>query len=367
MRRFGLWSATLFLALAAVSAGALSVLNDPGMFADLTATAITNCHGNTRRTILVVTTPGNVREATVFADLLGKRLRGSQVRVVPLAEARPYRYKEILSNTVNGANPPAAALVAFGLGTDAVRVLGHVATTKKLISISTSGNDIGMVALAFDNSTLTKMFYSKAALKAAGVPLKTANGFAPHTVESLKTTLELYNSARATLDGPNCCTEPQLWAIVSKLHKAILFKSEETPLTWNQPYFPHYQLGRAFFHLVRCEAAEIEWDISIKMALATKDDALAKDAARKRSECWPRAMASSHEGHHLLGRRDSQRELLLPLPQWTVGNDAGRAGGEAPDLDGVAASYDQMPVPLVERDGLRGRVPMVRRDGIAPP
>jgi hypothetical protein len=330
---------------------------DKTMFATYAAQSIRACGNTEPAGVLVIADDAGVADAESFARALGSQL-GQTVMVVPFAKAPPYR-PDLEKKLDDAARTRGAAAVAilYELPPDFVRIAVAAAEARNQVTISTTEEDLDVVAFAFDRGTNKKMFYSKRALAALGRRIDTRSFVAYRPAGEERTVQEAYDAAVAGIQATRDAAA--LWDIVRALRKAIAFHYKEEPLnlTWRDPFFPHYQLGRAFHYLHKCEAAVVEWEISQQQKMVNK--LAIGDMVSLRRACTSMGSASLHDIRDDVVRGiDADRELLLPPMQTLFVADRRLAGGSTscvPDLERVLPPHDEAVPRLVERDRLHLR------------
>jgi hypothetical protein len=255
------------------------------MFADYVRRVMECCRG---RSVVVFYIGA---EPFVFRQYLEGFELGRAVTMVPLddpskgygASIKPH----VTSRTV---------AVAYDLGPDAVRILGHVADERGAITISTTEEDVYVTSFSFD-SVVPDRFRSPRTL--AGCNLEQCgltfhsdkvgpNTLARRAIRTFLTAHEKLEPHRKERRGitrnaaalllKDARKRASLVEVARLLQDALRHVSEEKRLKflehvskdrilhgeWHDVYAPHYDLGEVFAYFANCEAAEIEWTASSK-------------------------------------------------------------------------------------------------------
>lgn len=258
---------------------------DGGQFATLIAKAIQACPQCGRNGVLIVSSKANETQATELAKIVGTRLVNKYVKLKTLPEM-PRSYMSMVQGSVD----PGMAIVAYELAPDAVRVIAEVAKAKKVLTISTIEEDLGMVSLALNRKpSESYLFKSSTRLRLEGVQFSTFDELPAHTgLPQGEKNAEHRHAQGIKLmsTGSNAANVVQG---ARNLQRAIYHLPNEMYLSrTREHYLPHYQLGRAFFFLKNCEAALLELRLSEsqKYIKGTKEDQdLNRLLASARQQC----------------------------------------------------------------------------------
>lgn len=239
---------------------------DDRLFADYVRRVVQCCGPG--RTV-VVFYHSRKGDADTFLDTLGL---GSAATAEPLDSPATY------TSRIDGKLTGSTVAVAYNLDPDAVRILTKITSARKVLSISSTEDDVYMTSLSFDSEAPDRFRSREVPACIESCPLNF------HLLDKLGSKTSKWRAGAFFLKARNTQRtykgdRNRMIDTARLLQHALRYESKEQvlPGEWADVYTPHVRLGQVFLDLesasneaaqpgeretLRCEAAKLEWQMS---------------------------------------------------------------------------------------------------------
>lgn len=262
------WGLLLVSALASVVSAAAPPPAKPvdrSVLAFLVARAVSSCcTSRPGATVLIVSSVAMANEATDLEQKLKKALQGSGV-VVTL-RLLPGGNND-MSLVRQSATRGVVSIVGYELSPDVIRIVAWIGEERRILTISTYEEDLGMVSLGLSRRLPAQFLYQspvKLAKEQVKLQMKFDELRSEQNSDAIKA--ERHHAAALKLLGGlplRLPAQDKILNAVRNLQRAMYYSPKEQflPRT-SEHYLPHFQLGRAFYYLGNCDAAVLELEES---------------------------------------------------------------------------------------------------------